>query len=49
MIEVHEQYYKITRRDGFVEIVRRYSKFTSGYMSVEHMIRLDEIADALNH
>ena len=42
-IETHEKYYRVNHPDGFVEIVRRDSKFTSGYMSVNQMIRLDEI------
>jgi len=48
-IEVYEQYYRVNHPDGFVEIVRRNSKCTSGYMSVEHMIRLDEIKATLEH
>jgi len=39
-IETHEQYYRVNHTDGFVEIVRRYSKFTSGYMSPAQLGRI---------
>ena len=42
-IEVHEQYYRVNHADGFVEIVRRYSKCTSGYMSPSQITRIGEI------
>ncbi len=48
MIEVHEQYYRVNHPDGFVEIVRRFSKFTSGYMTVGQMIQLDQIEKVLS-
>jgi hypothetical protein len=42
-IEVNEKYYRITHISGFVEIVRRDSKFTSGYMSPDQVARINEI------
>ena len=47
-IEVYDKYYRVEYPDGFVEIVRRDSKYTSGYMIPEQLIRIAEIEAILN-
>jgi len=46
-IETHEKYYRVEHIDGFVEIVRRDSKCTSGYMNPGALTRLNEIEERL--
>lgn len=42
-IEVFEKYFLVTDLSNFVEVVRRDSKFTSGYMSKDQVSRIIEI------
>lgn len=46
-IEVHDKYYRVNHPNGFVEIVRRDSKFTSGWMSPYQLERIAEIEATL--
>lgn len=47
-IEVHAKYYRVEYPDGFVEIVRRDSRCTSGYMSPYQITRIAEIEAMLD-